>query len=74
VSGYVAWVKVSGCWRAVAEGDTLAECDGRLMNVIRAMPRVPIASAVLPAGVHPGNRTAKNEDDALPRPPGPPPA
>jgi hypothetical protein len=55
---YRGWLKLgrSGTWTAVVEAATEAECYRKLLAHVRALPRLPLATAVLPAGVHPEDR------------------
>jgi hypothetical protein len=53
--GYAAWWKMrqGEAWVQVGTAPTAKEVDRLLMARIRAAGRVPLASAVLPAGRHP---------------------
>jgi hypothetical protein len=54
---YVAWVRPARSgWRAVAVGPTAGAAHRELLAWVGRQPRKPAASAILPAGVDPGER------------------
>jgi hypothetical protein len=53
MSRYQGWICTGRTWQAVAEGASLEAAYRALLARIRQLPRVPAASAVLPAGVPP---------------------
>jgi hypothetical protein len=54
---YTGWLKEArGGWIAVAEGDSIAACHRNLISALRRQARVPVATAILPAGAHPGDQ------------------
>jgi hypothetical protein len=50
---HFAWARVGRSWRLVATGASAAEAHRALLAWIKQQARPPIASAVLPQGVHP---------------------
>jgi hypothetical protein len=57
---YLGWVKLHGSWSVVAQGDSVGEAMGLLLAWIRGRPVPPVASAVRPAGMHPGDQDARH--------------
>jgi hypothetical protein len=54
---YAGWLKDGkGAWRQVVAAEDAAACYRQLLAPIRQLPATPLASAVLPVGVHPAER------------------
>jgi hypothetical protein len=62
---YLGWVKLRGGWVVVCNGATVAECMGALLRWIRGRPAPPVASAVRPAGQHPGDPDTRHGTPAV---------
>jgi hypothetical protein len=58
VTTHFAWARVGKNWRLVATGESAAAAHHALLAWIRAQPRPPVASAILPAGLHPAAQDA----------------
>jgi hypothetical protein len=64
MSSYVAWTRHAGGWSVVAEAGTLAEAHRLLLTWINDTKRVPVQSAVLPAGTHPEQRERTDNEES----------
>jgi hypothetical protein len=53
---FVGWIRRGRRWSAVSGGQTQPEAYRQLLAHVRKTGQVPVASAVLPAGVSPGER------------------
>jgi hypothetical protein len=53
---FFGWARLGKSWRLVATGASAAEAHRALLDWIKAQGRAPLASAVLPAGVHPASQ------------------
>jgi len=50
---HFGWARQGKSWKLVATGASEAEAYRELLAWVKARPASPVASAVLPAGVHP---------------------
>jgi hypothetical protein len=57
---HFGWARVGKNWRLVATGASAAEAHRELMRWVKEQPRPPVASAVLPAGVHPAGQDERH--------------
>jgi hypothetical protein len=55
---YVGWLKgPAGTWQQVVDAEDAAACYRQLLAHVRHLPTKPPATAVLPAGAHPEDRS-----------------